>query len=148
MKKVLSIILMLMCISLGASAAVKCKATTQKGTRCTRVAKKAGYCMQHYKIIVEGGETQDQCKATTHKGIRCKNKAKKNGFCTLHYNIEAMKQKDPNFSKKIEACYDEDGKPIKASKDAERCQSPTKDGDRYKLKAIEGYTSCPVHFKY
>lgn len=31
---------MLMCISLGASAVVTCKATTQKGTQCTRVARK------------------------------------------------------------------------------------------------------------
>ena len=94
MKKLLSIILMLMCISLGASAAVKCKAVTQKGTQCTRVAKKDGYCNQHFKIkqkkkndpnydnnikqISVSGKPKkatsdaDRCTATTKKGTRCK----------------------------------------------------------------------------
>ena len=49
MKKVFSILLMLMCISFGASAA-RCKATTQKGAQCSRNAVIAGYCTQHYKI--------------------------------------------------------------------------------------------------
>ncbi|MBO4723607.1 MAG: hypothetical protein J5629_11875 [Muribaculaceae bacterium] len=149
MKKVLSIILMLMCISFGASAAVKCKAITQKGTQCTRVAKKDGYCTQHYNMHHSGKPTNGaQCKAITKSGSRCSRKAVTDGFCTQHYKIEQFNKKDPNFKKKVEACYDANGKPLKASKDAERCQSPTKDGDRCKLKAIEGYTSCPVHFKY
>jgi hypothetical protein len=148
MKKVLSILLMLMCISLGASAAVKCKATTQKGTQCTRVAKKDGYCTQHYKMQHSKPANGAQCKATTKSGSRCSRKAVTDGFCTQHYKIDQFNKKDPNFKKKVEACYDANGKPIKASNDVDRCQSSTKDGDRCKLKVIDGYRSCPVHFKY
>lgn len=94
MKKLLSLLLLVFCVSLGASGAVKCKATTQKGTRCTRVAKQEGYCTQHYKIqqkkktdpnyvnkakqVSEGGKpkkaTSDatRCTAKTKKGTRCK----------------------------------------------------------------------------
>ena len=146
MKKLLSILLMLMCISLGASATVKCKAVTQKGTKCTRVAKKDGYCVQHYKLNPNGTiNAGSQCKAMTHSGTRCLRKAIKGGYCAQHYNIEQKKAQDPNFEKKVENCYDKDGKLIKAANDTERCQSSTKKGKRCKLKAIEGYKSCPVH---
>lgn len=94
MKKLLSLLLLVFCVSLGASGAVKCKATTQKGTRCSRTAVTAGYCTQHYKIEVkknndpnyvnkikqvsESGKPKkatsnaDRCTATTKKGSRCK----------------------------------------------------------------------------
>ena len=49
MKKLLTILLMLTCFSLGARAA-RCKAITQKGIQCSRNAVTAGYCTQHYKI--------------------------------------------------------------------------------------------------
>ncbi len=32
----------------------QCKARTQSGTRCSRPAKTAGYCTQHYKMHREG----------------------------------------------------------------------------------------------
>ena len=108
MKKVLSIMLMLMCISLGASAAVKCKAVTLKGTQCTRVAKKDGYCTQHYKIeqkkksdhnyVNKARQVEDpsgkpqkatsnanRCTATTKKGTRCKLKVIEGTiYCPVH----------------------------------------------------------------
>lgn len=94
MKKLLSLLLLVMCVALGASAQTKCKAYTLKGTRCSRTAVTAGYCTQHYKIEVkkkndpnyvnkikqvsEGGKPKkatsdaDRCTATTKKGTRCK----------------------------------------------------------------------------
>lgn len=94
MKKILSILLMLMCISLGANAA-RCKATTAKGSQCSRNAVTAGYCTQHFKIqkkkqndpgyerkarqvSYENGRPKkatsnsNRCVATTKKGTRCK----------------------------------------------------------------------------
>lgn len=148
MKKVLSILLMLMCISLGASAAIKCKAVTKKGTQCTRVAKKSGYCTQHYKIYVEGEVTKaNQCKHLTHSGTRCSRNAVKDGYCAQHYNIEQKKKQDPDFEKKVEACYDDNGKPIKAGNESERCKSSTKKGTQCKLKAVSGYKYCPTHIQ-
>lgn len=41
---------MLMCISFGANAAVKCKAVTQKGTQCKlKAIPGANYCPTHTK---------------------------------------------------------------------------------------------------
>lgn len=93
MKKTLSILLLLTCISFGASAQAqtKCKEITQKGTQCTRVAKIDGYCTQHYKMH-NPPKGEKRCKAITKKGTQCTREAKKEGFCTQHYNIEKKKQ--------------------------------------------------------
>ena len=94
MKKLLSLLLLVMCVALGASAETKCKAYTLKGTRCSRNAVTAGYCTQHYNIEVkkkndpnyvnkikqvsEGGKPKkatsdaNRCTAKTKKGTRCK----------------------------------------------------------------------------
>ena len=86
MKKILALLLMVMCLSVGADAAVKCKAITQKGAQCTRVAVKEGYCKQHYKLA-------DRCTATTIDGKQCSRKAVKGGLCAQHYNIKRQKSK-------------------------------------------------------
>lgn len=137
---------MLMCISIGASAAVKCKATTQEGKPCSRNAKIEGYCTQHYKMI-KGGKTTNgaQCKATTNAGTRCSRKAVKDGFCTQHYNLKKKEQKNQGYDEKAKECFDSDGKPIKAANDAERCNAATKKGTQCKLKAIPGTNYCPTH---
>ena len=91
MKKLLSLLLLVMCVALCAIAQTKCKAHTLKGTRCSRTA---GYCTQHYNIEVkkkndpnyvnkikqvsEGGKPKkatsdaNRCTAKTKKGTRCK----------------------------------------------------------------------------
>ncbi len=94
MKKVLSIFLMLLCISLGASAA-RCKAITAKGSQCSRKAVAAGYCTQHNRIQKKkqndpeyekkarkvsdangrpkkATSNSNRCVATTKKGTHCK----------------------------------------------------------------------------
>lgn len=94
MKKLLSLLLMLLCISLGASAA-RCKAITLAGTQCKNKAKIEGYCTQHYKIKIKeknnpgydkkvrlvtdsngrpkkATSAANRCHATTKKGTRCK----------------------------------------------------------------------------
>lgn len=133
MKKILSVVLMLMCISMGASAATKCKATTQKGTQCTRVAVKDGYCKQHYKHSTK-------CQATTQTGKRCTRKAIKDGYCAQHYNHLV------NNETKYEGCF-KNGKPVIAANEAEQCQATTKKGERCKLKVVEGTNFCPTHTK-
>lgn len=95
MKKILSLLVMLMCISFGVSAQQRCKATTNAGTQCSRTAKIQGYCKQHYDIQLkkqhnpgyeqkvkqvsyESGRPKkatsdaNRCRATTKKGTRCK----------------------------------------------------------------------------
>lgn len=58
---------MFLCISLGASAAVKCKAVTQKGTQYTR-ANIDGNCKQYYdKLHLADGE--ERCHASTMTGL-------------------------------------------------------------------------------
>ena len=95
MKKVLSILLMLMFISAGASAAVKCKAVTAKGTQCTRNAKKDGYCTQHYKMNNDNQSVKllygTQCRDKTSSGNRCSRKSYKDGLCKQHYENSNMK---------------------------------------------------------
>ena len=148
MKKVISILLMLMCISLGATAAVKCKAVTQKGTQCTRVAKKDGYCTQHYNMHHSGKSTNGvQCKATTQEGNRCSRRAVNGGYCTQHFNSIKKDQNNPGYDEKAKVCFDDNGRPKKAENDAERCNAATKKGTQCKLKAIPGTNYCPTHTK-
>lgn len=148
MKKVISILLMLMFISLGASAAVKCKATTQKGTQCTRVAKKDGYCTQHYNMHHSGKSTNGvQCKASTQEGNRCSRRAVNGGYCTQHFNSIKKEQNNPGYDEKAKVCFDDNGRPKKAENDAERCNAATKKGTQCKLKAIPGTNYCPTHTK-
>lgn len=147
MKKVLSIILMLMCISMGANAAVKCKAVTQKGTQCTRVAKKDGYCTQHYKMQHSKPANGAQCKATTKSGSKCSRKAVTDGYCTQHFNSIMKDQNNPGYDEKAKDCFDGNGRPMKATNDAERCHATTKKNTRCKLKAVPGTNYCPTHTK-
>ena len=148
MNKALSILLMLMFISFGANAAVKCKAVTQKGTQCTRVAKKDGYCTQHYNMHHSGKPTNGaQCKATTHEGNRCSRRAVNGGYCTQHFNSIKKDQNNPGYDEKAKNCFDDNGRPKKAENDAERCNAATKKGTQCKLKAIPGTNYCPTHTK-
>ena len=148
MKKILSVLMMLLVFSMGASAAVKCKATTQEGKQCSRIAKKDGYCTQHYKMYKVGKTTNGtQCKATTNAGTRCSRKAVKDGFCMQHYNHKKKEQNNPGYDEKAKECFDANGKPKKAENDAERCNAATKKGTQCKLKAIPGTNYCPTHTK-
>lgn len=143
MKKVLTILLMLMSISLGATAQTKCKATTQEGNRCTRVAKRSGYCTQHYNMHVKGGGVakQNHCHAATAKGARCRNTAQPNSdWCHIHK--DKHERWDGTNKPRKSA-----GKPEKAQNANERCHATTKKGTQCKLKAIPGTNYCPTHTK-
>lgn len=107
MRKVLFVILMLMCISIGASAA-RCKAITNAGKQCSRVAKIHGYCTQHY-------------------------------------NIQLKKQHNPGYEQKVKQVSDPNGKPKKATSDANQCIATTKKGTRCKLQALPGTKYCWTH---
>lgn len=76
MKKLISLLLLVMCVALGASALTKCKAYTLKGTRCSRTAVTAGYCTQHYNMQ-HPPKGDERCKAITQKGTQCTRKATK-----------------------------------------------------------------------
>ena len=126
MKKLLSLLLLSLCFSLGtvAQEQQRCKATTQKGTQCARVAKKDGYCTQHYNKVhpLIGNK---RCKAITQKGTQCTREAKTNSYCTQHYKM--VNATDTKV----------DGEP--------RCQSATKSGEQCKNNALPGMKYCPVH---
>ena len=147
MKKLLTLLLMLMCISMGASAA-KCKAITQKGTQCTRTAKIDGYCKQHYNMHHSGKPTNGaQCKATTQEGNRCSRKAVKEGYCTQHFNQMKKGQNNPGYDDKAKDCFDYNGRPKKAANESERCHATTQKKTQCKLKAIPRTNYCPTHTK-
>ena len=148
MKKLLTVLMMLLVFSMGASAAVKCKAITQEGKQCSRVAKKDGYCTQHYKMYKGGQQaSKTKCKATTNSGKQCSRKAVKDGYCTQHYNLMKKDQNNKAYDEKAKDCFDANGKPKTASNDAERCNAATKKGTQCKLKAIPGTNYCPTHSK-
>ena len=93
MKKIISIMLMLLCISLGVSAA-RCKAMKQNGKQCTRTAKVNGYCKRHIKEATL--PTRPSPKATqphvskcryVYNGVHCDKKATKGQYCFTHYNM-------------------------------------------------------------
>lgn len=110
MKKVLFILFMLFVVYSGASAATKCKAITHAGTRCSRSAKIAGYCSQHY-------------------------------------NIKKQEKNVVDYDNRVKENYDNNGKPVKASNDTDRCKAITKKGTRCKLRIIRGSKYCPIHNK-
>ena len=107
MKKIITILTFLLVFTLSANA-VRCKAITHAGTQCSRNAKIAGYCTQHYKIEQKkkkdpsyyekvrpfydntgkpkkATNSKDRCQATTKKGTRCKLKALPNSiYCNTH----------------------------------------------------------------
>ena len=84
-----------------------------------------------------------RCQATTMKGTQCKREAKINGYCTQHWKSinrseEYKIRAKPNFK---------NGKPAKASSEANRCKAITRKGSRCKLEVIKGTQYCPVHSK-
>lgn len=84
-----------------------------------------------------------RCQATTMKGTQCKREAKVNGYCTQHWKSinrseEYKIRTKPNFK---------NGKPAKASSEANRCKAITRKGSRCKLEVIKGTQYCPVHSK-
>ena len=141
MKKILSILLMLMCISLGASAA-RCKATTQKGVQCKNKAKYEGYCKIHYDQIHATQTTihgKKRCQAATKKGSQCKNNALNGSdFCHVHKDEHVIYD---GTNKPVE----NPNKPEVAGSSDEQCQGITKQGNRCKLKALEGSKYCHIH---
>lgn len=103
MKKVLSILLMLLCVSLGANAA-RCKGLTQKGTQCkNNILDGSDFCHVHKDkhVIFDGSNKPvenpnkpdvaensfEQCQGITKKGTRCKLKVVDGSkFCNIHKN--------------------------------------------------------------
>ena len=85
-----------------------------------------------------------RCKATMINGSRCKHKAMANGYCTQHWKKSINRSEEykirakPNFK---------NGKPAKASSEANRCKAITRKGSRCKLEVIKGTQYCPVHSK-
>ena len=126
MKKVLSFLLMLVCISSGVSAQTQCKAITKKGTQCTREAITDGYCNQHYKMIVEDNDSssKNRCQATTKKGTQCTRRAVTQGYCKQHYDM----MNDSVNNKTV------------------TCKAITKNGKRCSRKATRG-VFCKQHSK-
>lgn len=107
MKKILTVLTLLFAFTLSINAA-KCKAITHAGTRCSRTAKVAGYCSQHYNIKkheqnvvdydnrvkenydsngkpVKATSDSERCKAITKKGTRCKLRVIRGSkYCPTH----------------------------------------------------------------
>lgn len=107
MKKIITILTLLLVFSLSANAA-QCKAKTHAGKQCSRTAVVNGYCKQHYNIKKKqknvrnydervkpnynnngkpekAANDTERCRATTKKGTRCKLKVV-NGtrYCPVH----------------------------------------------------------------
>ncbi|PTX59508.1 hypothetical protein C8N46_10997 [Kordia periserrulae] len=76
--------------SVGKASTVRCKGTTQKGTRCKHFTKLAnGYCFQHTKqensrATAPKKSTTSICGARTKSGKLCRRKVKNGGFCYQH----------------------------------------------------------------
>jgi len=107
MKKLLTILTLLLVFTVSASAA-RCKAITHAGTQCSRTAVVNGYCKQHYNINqkqrnIKGYDEKvranhdqtgkpekatsdaDRCQAKTKKGTRCKLKVLAGSrYCSVH----------------------------------------------------------------
>lgn len=75
----------------------QCKATTAKGTRCSRMAQAGSeYCWQHASKATTTGRPQTgtkpttsttsggRCKAITKAGKQCSRAARSNGYCFQH----------------------------------------------------------------
>lgn len=93
MKKILSIMLMLLCIGLGASAA-RCKAVKQNGKQCTRTARIDGYCRLHHKTTTQPKHPSPEATQPhvskcryVYNGVHCDKKATKEQYCFTHYNM-------------------------------------------------------------
>lgn len=107
MKKIISILALLLVFTVSANAA-RCKAITHAGTQCSRTAVVNGYCKQHYNIKkkqknvrnyddkvkpnydnsgkpVKAESEATRCHATTKKGTRCKLKVVAGTkYCPVH----------------------------------------------------------------
>lgn len=107
MKKIITILTLLLVFTVSADAA-RCKAITHAGTQCSRTAKIAGYCKQHYGIMMKkkkdpkydekvrpyynntgrpykATNQRERCQAITQKGTRCKLKALSGSrYCNTH----------------------------------------------------------------
>ena len=76
--------------SVGTASSVRCKGTTQRGTRCKHYTKLAnGYCFQHTKqenssATTPRKSTVSTCGARTKSGKPCRRKVKGGGFCYQH----------------------------------------------------------------
>ena len=141
MKKVLSILLMLLCVSLGANAA-RCKGLTQKGTHCKNKAKYEGYCKIHYDkthLTREMIHGKKRCQAATRKGTQCKNNVLDGSdFCHVHKDKHVIFD---GSNKPVE----NPNKPDVAENSFEQCQGITKKGTRCKLKVVDGSKFCNIH---
>lgn len=78
----------------------QCKATTAKGTQCSRIAQEgSAYCWQHAGKVGTQQNTATttsrptksastasggRCRATTKSGSRCTRTARSNGYCWQH----------------------------------------------------------------
>ena len=107
MKKIITVLTLLFVLTLSANAE-QCKEITRAGHQCTRTAKIAGYCTQHYELLKKRRNVRNfdervkpnydtngkpekaasdamRCRATTKKGTRCKLKVVSGSqYCPVH----------------------------------------------------------------
>lgn len=88
-----------------------------------------------------------KCKAITHAGTRCSRTGKIAGYCSQHYNIKKQEKNVVDYDNRVKENYDNNGKPVKASNDTDRCKAITKKSTRCKLRVIRGSKYCPIHNK-
>ena len=132
MKNILSILLVLLIsmVSADAVAQSQCKATTKKGTQCSRQAKRDGLCTQHWNIKYR--PAAERCQATTRAGKQCnRKKLPGSSYCWQHgessKGSRASKRKTPSASG--------------------QCQAITKKGTQCKHKAANGSKFCNQHMQ-
>lgn len=83
-----------------------------------------------------------RCKATTMRGTQCKRQSKVSGYCTQHWKSVNRSQE---YKRTAKPYFDLNGKPLKATTDADRCHKITQKGTRCKLRAMAGTRLCPQH---
>ncbi|MBR6285123.1 MAG: hypothetical protein IKR25_12660 [Muribaculaceae bacterium] len=83
-----------------------------------------------------------RCQHPTMRGTQCKREAKVNGYCTQHW--KSINRSD-EYKETARECFDSNGKPLKATSNADRCHATTKKGTRCKHKVIRGTRLCPQH---
>ncbi|MBO7542904.1 hypothetical protein J6T93_03210 [bacterium] len=148
----------------------QCKATTQKGTQCSRRAQEGSiYCWQHaekageQKKVTQAATTRQntetaqqvktpsqvgdgQCAATTQSGERCSRKAKEGSrYCWQHAEKAGEQTKEAKTStpqKKTETA--QQAKTPSQVGDGQ-CTAITKSGERCSRKAKAGSDRCWQH---
>lgn len=132
MKNILSILLVLLIFMVSADAVAQsqCKATTKKGTQCSRQAKRDGLCTQHWKM--KNMSAAERCQATTRAGKQCsRKKSTGSNYCWQHGGTtksgSTASRQTPSTSG--------------------QCQATTKKGTQCKHRAANGSKFCNQHMQ-